>query len=115
MAKLNGRALVKANKTRAQLIQEFAEQLLADFKKYGAAAIETVRMQFPATYLRLIAILRPGDHESNPFEDFTDDELVKLLTELAGIIRAAASADTRTDPPPGVQPSRSVPAIFQAD
>ncbi len=115
MANLSARAPAEADKTRAQLIQKFAELFLVDFTQNGAAAIETVRMQFPATYLRLIATLRSGNHETNPLQDLTDDELVKFLTELPGIIRAAAGTHTGTDPPPGIQSSSGVSAISQAN
>ena len=115
MANLNARATVKANRTRAQLIQELAELLLADFKINGAAAIATVRTELPATYLRLIATLRPGNHETNLFEELTDEQLVEILAELKRIISAAAGADTGTDPPPGIQPSSGVPALSEAN
>ena len=92
MANLNARATVKANRTRAQLIQELAELLLADFKINGAAAIATVRTELPATYLRLIATLRPGNHETNLFEELTDEQLVEILAELKRIISRHISA-----------------------
>jgi hypothetical protein len=47
--------------TRRSFNKDFRLALAADFKKHGAAAIEKVRMQRPAVYVKICALLVPRE------------------------------------------------------
>jgi len=68
-----------------KLGEEFLTQLCDDFEAHGAAVIERVRQEDPATYIRVIASLVPRDIkidrrlDAGPLSDLTGDELAALL------------------------------------
>jgi len=47
--------------TRRSFNKDFSFALAADFKKHGAAAIEKVRKQQPAAYMKICALLVPRE------------------------------------------------------
>ena len=47
--------------TRRSFNKDFLLALAADFKKHGAAAIEKVRKQQPAAYMKICALLVPSE------------------------------------------------------
>ena len=47
--------------TRRSFNKDFLLALAADFKKHGAAAIEKVREQQPAAYMKICALLVPRE------------------------------------------------------
>ena len=47
--------------TRRLFNKDFLLALAADFKKHGAAAIEKVRKQQPAAYMKICALLVPRE------------------------------------------------------
>ena len=51
---------------RNKLGEEFLTQLCDDFEVHGAAVIERVRQEDPATYIRVIASLIPKEHQDRP-------------------------------------------------
>jgi len=50
--------------TRRSFNKDFLLALAADFKKHGAAAIEKVREQQPAAYMKICALLVPREMKS---------------------------------------------------
>lgn len=50
--------------SRDRLTTAFVDKLAADFAKNGEAAIEAVRKDDPAAYLRLVAVLVPKNVEA---------------------------------------------------
>jgi len=116
--------------TRRSFNKDFLLALAADFKKHGAAAIEKVRKQQPAAYMKICALLVPREmklEHSGGVKAMTDEqiergiELIKgMLAERdaarkAKVIEAVAepvgdlsqrilSASKRTRKPPSVAP-----------
>jgi uncharacterized protein DUF5681 len=62
---------------RSKLGEDFLTQLCEDFAAHGPAAIERVRREDPATYLRVVASLVPKEVkvETNPLAGLTEAEL----------------------------------------
>jgi hypothetical protein len=73
--------------SRNRLSEAFVSALHDDFKEHGARAIEEVRTDDPASYLRVIASIVPKQVEIKEGAfDGVDDE------QLAAIVAAARSA-----------------------
>ena len=68
---------VKGSKLRNVLTGAFLEDLLADYKEHGQAAIKLMRMEQPTKYCIMIANLLPKDISV----DITENKLNELPTE----------------------------------
>jgi len=85
--------------SRNKLGEAFIQTLYADFIEHGAGAIEAVRTDDPATYMRVVAALLPRELEvKRPLADLSDDELANALE----FIRAAIASDSG-DAPDGAE------------
>lgn len=70
--------------SRNRLTETFLAAIECDFAEHGPDALERLRRDDPAAYLRIIASLLPRDlilqREQEPdFSDWTDDELSELV------------------------------------
>ena len=92
-AEQDGRGSLEA--TRRSFNKDFLLALAADFKKHGAAAIEKVRKQQPAAYMKICALLVPREHKvehSNPLKSLTDEELEAMVEHLKASLEAKAQS-----------------------
>ena len=67
--------------------------LAADFKMHGAAAIEKVREQQPAVYLKICALLVPREmklEHSGGVKDLTDEQLEQAIAWIKEMLAAQA-------------------------
>ena len=84
--------------TRRSFNRDFLLALAADFKKHGAAAIEKVRKQQPAAYMKICALLVPREmklEHSGGVKAMTDEQLersLELIEEMIAKRDAAANA-----------------------
>src|SRR5262249_9450230 len=84
--------------TRRSFNKDFLLALAADFKKHGAAAIEKVRKQQPAAYMKICALLVPRDmklEHSGGVKAMTDEQLergIELIKEMIAKRDATANA-----------------------
>jgi hypothetical protein len=84
--------------TRRSFNRDFLLALAADFKKHGAAAIEKVRKQQPAAYMKICALLVPREmnlEHSGGVKAMTDEQLergIEIIKELIAQRDAAANA-----------------------
>src|SRR5262249_60117077 len=84
--------------TRRSFNKDFLIALAADFKKHGAAAIEKVRKQQPAAYMKICALLVPREmklEHSGSVKAMTDEQIergIELLKEAIAKRAAAANA-----------------------
>src|SRR4029450_1518075 len=79
--------------TRRSFNKDFLLALAADFKKHGAAAIEKVRKQQPAAYMKICALLVPREmkvEHSNPLKDLTDEQLEAMIEYIETSLAAQA-------------------------
>src|SRR5262249_21305114 len=98
--------------TRRSFNRDFLLALAADFKKHGAAAIEKVRKQQPAAYMKICALLVPREmklEHSGGVKAMTDEEIeraIEAIEELIAKREAGANAkviegEAEVDPPVG--------------
>src|SRR5215510_6302121 len=78
--------------TRRSFNKDFLLALAADFKKHGAAAIEKVRKQQPAAYMKICALLVPRDMQiehSGGVKAMTDEQLERTLEAIESLMGKA--------------------------
>src|SRR5262245_53369706 len=99
--------------TRRSFNKDFLLALAADFKKHGAAAIEKVRKQQPAAYMKICALLVPREmklEHSGGVKAMTDEQLERSLEILRdAIARKEAGLNAKvvegvTEPVPALPP-----------
>src|SRR5262245_46332158 len=84
--------------TRRSFNKDFLLALAADFKKHGAAAIEKVRKQHPAAYLKVCAHLMPRElqvEHSGGIKGMTTEQIeqsIELIKEMLAERAAEANA-----------------------
>jgi hypothetical protein len=77
--------------TRRSFNKDFLLALAADFKKHGAAAIEKVRKQQPAAYMKICALLVPREmklEHSGGVKDLTDEQLELAIAAIEAMLAA---------------------------
>ena len=82
--------------TRRSFNKDFLLALAADFKKHGAAAIEKVREQQPAAYMKICALLVPREmklEHAGGVKAMTEDQIVDAIAAIEGFL-ARRSAET---------------------
>jgi hypothetical protein len=85
--------------TRRSFNRDFLLALAADFKKHGAAAIEKVRKQQPAAYMKICALLVPREmklEHSGGVKAMTDEQIESAIEMIKAMIaqrEAGANAE----------------------
>ena len=69
--------------SRHKLSEDFISKLAQDFAEHGMSAIETVRKEEPAQYLRVVAAIVPKTLELDDAEDEDGVFGVALITKSA--------------------------------
>lgn len=74
---------------RSKLGEEFIHALYEDFQAHGAEVIETVRMEKPDQYLKVVASLLPKDINvsGNEFDGMSDAELIARMRDIDAKLR----------------------------
>ena len=99
--------------TRRSFNRDFLLALAADFKKHGAAAIEKVRKQQPAAYMKICALLVPREmkvEHSNPLKELTDEQLEAMIEHLEALLEAQAQSAKVIEGEAEVVPSLPAPS-----
>ena len=84
--------------TRRSFNKDFLLALAADFKKHGAAAIEKVRKQQPAAYMKICALLVPREmkvERSGGLKAMSDEQLDAAIEALQSMLEARAGDDAK--------------------
>jgi len=82
--------------TRRSFNKDFLLALAADFKKHGAAAIEKVRKQQPAAYMKICALLVPRDmrvEHSSTIKQMSDEQITAVIEAIEGWLAARSARD----------------------
>jgi hypothetical protein len=101
--------------SRRSFNKDFLLALAADFKKHGAAAIEKVRKQQPAVYVKICALLVPREMQiehSGGVKAMSDEQLeqaIQLLREAIAKRDAAANAKVVEGGPRAALPAPRAP------
>jgi hypothetical protein len=72
---------------RNKLQAKFVEALAKDFEEHGAGIINIVRIEQPATYLKIIASVLPKEFQigATPVDDLTEEETAAALETIRQI------------------------------
>jgi hypothetical protein len=84
--------------TRRSFNKDFLLALAADFKQHGASAIEKVRKQQPAAYMKICALLVPREmkvEHSNPLKNLTDEQLEAMIEYIETSLAAQAGGPVK--------------------
>src|SRR5262249_473680 len=84
--------------SRNKLSEEVICALLRDFRQHGQKAVARVRQTQPAAYLKILALLVPGEHKvqhSNPPKELTDEELEAMIEYIETSLAAQAGAPAK--------------------
>ena len=82
--------------TRRSFNKDFLLALAADFKKHGAAAIEKVRKQQPAAYMKICALLVPREmklEHSGGVKAMTEDQIVDAIAAIKAWMAAQKAGE----------------------
>ena len=82
--------------TRRSFNKDFLLALAADFKKHGAAAIEKVREQQPAAYMKICALLVPREMQiehSGGVKAMSDERITAAIEAIEGWLAARSAGD----------------------
>ena len=100
--------------TRRSFNKDFLLALAADFKKHGAAAIEKVREQQPAAYMKICALLVPREmklEHSGGVKAMTDEQIEDAIAAIKAWMAAQAGEAAKVIEGEGqVVPSLPAPA-----
>src|SRR5258706_255816 len=96
--------------TRRSFNKDFLLALAADFKKHGAAALEKVRKQQPAAYMKICALLVPREmkvEHSNAIKAMSDEQIEQAIEAIQTMLEQQAkviegTAETVALPAPDV-------------
>lgn len=91
--------------SRNKLGEAFIEALHEDFAKGGIKAIERVRTEDPAAYMRVVAGILPKEFKIETTSDLTDEQLDARILQLAAII----GIEIGTGGPAGRTPAEAEP------
>ena len=96
--------------SRSKLQENFLKALSDDFEANGIEAIQTMRQEKPADYVRTIASLMPKQLEiERPLQDMTDDELSDSIEALRRFIAQGAGIGGRN--PAQSEPTQVLPSV----
>jgi hypothetical protein len=79
--------------TRRSFNKDFLLALAADFKKHGAAAIEKVREQQPAAYMKICALLVPREmkvEHAGGVKAMSDEQIEEAIAAIEAMLAARA-------------------------
>jgi len=82
--------------TRRSFNRDFLLALAADFKKHGAAAIEKVREQQPAAYMKICALLVPREmklEHAGGVKAMTEDQIVDAIAAIEAWMAAQKAGE----------------------
>ena len=96
--------------SRSKLQENFLKALSEDFEANGIEAIQTMRQEKPADYVRTIASLMPKQLEiERPLQEMTDDELTDSIDALRRFI--AQGVGTGSGNPAQSEPTQVLPSV----
>ena len=84
--------------SRRSFNKDFLLALTADFKKHGASAIEKVRKQQPAAYMKICALLVPREmrvEHSSGVKAMTDEQLEAGIAAIEAMLARRAGDDAK--------------------
>lgn len=71
--------------SRSKLGEAFIAALHDDFEQHGVSVIETVRIEKPDQYMKVVASLLPKEFKIETVSELTDEQLDSRIRQLASI------------------------------
>ena len=71
--------------SRNKLGEAFISALHDDFEQHGVSVIETVRIEKPDQYMKVVASLLPKEFKIETVSELTDEQLDSRIRQLASI------------------------------
>ena len=106
----SGNLIGRPKGSRSKLQENFLKALSEDFEANGIEAIQTMRQEKPADYVRTIASLMPKQLEiERPLQEMTDDELTDSIDALRRFI--AQGVGTGSGNPAQSEPTQVLPSV----
>ena len=93
--------------SRRSFNKDFLLALTADFKQHGASAIEKVRKQQPAAYMKICALLVPREmrvEHSGGVKSLSDEELERGIEIITAMLAAREAGVVDVTPTPDPSP-----------
>ena len=102
--------------SRNKLGEAFVAALHEDFQEHGTQVIETVRLEKPDVYLKVIAQVIPAEFTINKdsFGDITDEQLAIILAAARSALGIVESDAIDISPEAGGKSPQTLPAIQEA-
>jgi hypothetical protein len=77
-------------KSRNKLQGDFFRELAAEFEKHGRSAIEQMRIEKPAEFVKVCASLMPRELEvvNNPLDELSDEALEAAIETVKAMLAA---------------------------
>jgi hypothetical protein len=99
--------------SRNKLGENFIQALHDNFQENGPATIETVRVERPHEYLKVIASLLPKQVEikETAFDDISDDELAALIAAARSALGVSPEGGARAGDEVQSEPAEKLPAV----
>ena len=87
----SGNPLGRPKGSRNKLGEDFVRALSEDFQEHGMAAIQTVRVDDPAAYLKVIAQVVPKELniKTDAFDGVSDEQIAALIAAARSALNIA--------------------------
>lgn len=79
--------------SRNKLGEDFLKALHEDFSEHGVKAIQDMRAEDPAAYVKVVASLLPKEIKVSTAQDLSDDELDRRIRQLAAALSLELGGD----------------------
>lgn len=102
--------------SKNKLGEAFVAALHDDFQEHGVRVIETVRLEKPDVYLKVIAQIIPKEFtiKTDAFDGITDEQLAAIVAAARASLGIIEGGAIDVSPEAGGEPSKALQAIPQA-
>ena len=109
----SGNPAGRSKGSRNKLGEAFIAALHEDFREHGVSVIETVRIQRPHEYLKVVASLLPKQVEikEGAFDGLTDEELSALVVAARSALGAVEGDAGGVGATEGAKPAEALPRV----
>ena len=102
--------------SKNKLGEAFVAALHDDFQEHGVRVIETVRLEKPDVYLKVIAQIIPKEFtiKTDAFDGITDEQLAAIVAAARASLGIIDGSAIDISPEAGGKPSQALQSIPQA-
>jgi len=102
--------------SKNKLGEAFVAALHEDFQEHGVRVIETVRVEKPDVYLKVIAQIIPKEFtiKTDAFDGITDEQLAAIVAAARASLGIIEGSAIDVSPEAGGEPSQILPPVQEA-